>query len=190
MAGELCGYTNRRTPRNLDTFLILHFEVDFKTLQRQGKRYLWPRLQRCPRCSGQRVWGHGYVLRYFDGWVEGLWMKRYRCVSCRAVHTMRPSTHWRRFWAPWRQILASMRRKLTRGRWLSGPSRQRQQYWWKGFAKQSARERHQPRCLETLKALAGSGRILSTHALEYRAICPAGDLPHRIFAVTGLSGVG
>jgi hypothetical protein len=178
----------RHTPRKLDTFLILHFGIDFKSLERLGKEYPWPRLECCPRCSGRRLWGHGYVLRYFDGWPEGLWMKRYRCVSCGAIHTMRPSSHWRGFWAPWRQILASMRRKLKKGRWLSGLSRQRQQYWWKGFAKQAARERHQPRSLDSLKELVGGLRILCTHSLQYCEMRPFGELPHRMFAVTAGGG--
>lgn len=188
--GRLCGYRSRHTPRKLDTYLILHFEVDFKSLQRLSKDYPWPQLQRCPRCGGRRIWGHGYVLRYFDGWGEGLWMKRYRCLSCWAIHTARPTSHWRGFWAPWPQILVSMLHKLKKGRWLSGLSRQRQQYWWKGFGKQAARERHQPRSLETLKALVRRWRIVSTHSLEYCEIRRFRVLPHRIFAVTGLSGVG
>jgi hypothetical protein len=117
-------------------------------------------------------------------------MKRYRCLSCRGIHTTRPSSHWRGFWAPWRLIVVSLVRKLKKGRWLSGASRQRQQYWWKGFAKQAARERHQPRSLENLKALVHRWRILSTHSLEYCEIRPLGELPHRIFAVTGVPGVG
>lgn len=186
----MCGNTNRRTPRNLDTFLILHFEVEFKTLERLGKEYPWLRLECCPRCGGRRIWGHGYVLRYFDGQEEGLWMKRYRCPSCRAIHTARPTSHWRGFWAPWREILVSLLHKLKKGRWLSKPSRQRQQYWWRGFGKQAALKRNQPRSVQVLRVLVSGLRIPSTHSLEYHEIRPVGELPHRIFAVTAAGGYG
>jgi len=43
--------------------LILHVRVDEKRLRENGKLYPWPR--RCPRCGG-RLWGHGYVPRYFE----------------------------------------------------------------------------------------------------------------------------
>ena len=51
-------------------------------------------------------------------------MKRYRCPDCRTVYTLRPHTHYRGFWAPWRVILVALLHKLKGGRWMSRVSRQ------------------------------------------------------------------
>ena len=63
-------------------------------------------------------------------------MKRWRCVDCGAVHTMRPASHWRGFWATIVLIMSSLRAKVEGRRWLAEVSRQRQQYWWHGFQRQ------------------------------------------------------
>ena len=184
MAGPICTHRTRHTPRILDTFLILYSELDFKRLQELEKNYPWPRPKTCPQCGATRLWGHGYVARYFDGFTEALWMKRYRCPDCRAVHTLRPCSHWRGFWAPWRLILVSLLGKLRGRRWLSRFPRQRQQYWWKGFAKQAARKRVQDRSRKLLRQLLDQGVILSSHSLKYCEIRPLLYQPHRILAVT------
>jgi hypothetical protein len=44
-----------------------------------GRRYPWRKPEHCPCCGGRRVWGHGYVLAFFDGFTEGLGLRRYRC---------------------------------------------------------------------------------------------------------------
>jgi hypothetical protein len=46
-----------------------------------------------PSMRGPRLWGHGHVPRYLDALVEPVWVKRWRCPVCRAVHTLRPDTH-------------------------------------------------------------------------------------------------
>jgi hypothetical protein len=82
-----------------------------------GKLYTWPRPTSCPRCGSRRLWGHGYVRRYFDGLSEPLWIKRWRCPDCGGVHTCRPDSHWRRFLAPIAVIMASLVGKITGLRW-------------------------------------------------------------------------
>ena len=52
--------------------LILSLSVNLPSLMSQGKSYPWPRPPCCPRCEGRRLWGHGYVGRYFDGYEERL----------------------------------------------------------------------------------------------------------------------
>ncbi len=47
----------------------------------QGKLYPWPRPGWCPRCGSARLWGHGFVLRYFDGCGGAHPMKRWRCLT-------------------------------------------------------------------------------------------------------------
>jgi len=117
-------------------------------------------------------------------------MKRYRCPDCHAVHTLRPSSHWRGFWAPWQLILGCLLAKLKGRRWSSRIPRQRQQYWWKGFGKQAARERMQVRSVAVLRHLVSQWIILSTHSLKYFEVRRLEHPPYRILAVTPSVGSG
>ncbi len=171
--------------------MIIQFPIDFKYLSEKGKRYPWPNINRCPTCKGTRVWGHGYVLRFFDGFNETFWIKRYRCPYCGAVHTARPKSYYRGFWAPWMLILASLIWKALNKKWLSCISRQRQQYWWKGFLKQASRQSNTEGDLyRALGELFLSSIILSTHSLNYFEIKPFRIKPYLIFAVTPPYGFG
>lgn len=138
-----------------------------------------------------RVWGHGYVLRYFDGYSEGLWLKRYRCADCGAVHTLRPQSHSRGFWASISSILESIIGKVLTGSWNRGISYQRQQYWLAGFIRQASRRGNfievSP---ELVLEFILQGIILSTHSLRYFEIKPFRVAPHLMFAVTGPSDYG
>lgn len=127
--------------RNL---LILHFSVDVKRLVEEGKNFPWPRPKRCPRCKSQRLWGHGYVLRYFEYWPHPVWLKRFRCPECRAVHTLRPERFWKGFHYSVLTILLSLLNKILENRWLRCLSRQVQQYWFKGLRFQASRHRNRP----------------------------------------------
>jgi hypothetical protein len=169
----------------------VYISIDFNKLGEKKKEYPWERLGRCPSCKGPRVWGHGYVLRYFDSYEEGVWLKRYRCAECRAVHTVRPETHYRGFWVSIASILDSLLEKALYNRWLSRYSRQRQQYWWRGFVKQASRKRNpQGDPLAVLFTLLSQGIILSTHSSEYCEIRPFRVPTHLIFAVTAATGYG
>jgi hypothetical protein len=148
----------------------------------QGKLYPWLRPERCPRCGGQRLWGHGYVPRYFDGFPEPTWVKRWRCPDCGAVHTCRPASHWRRFLAPISIILASLVAKLAGLRWPHGESRQRQQYWYCGYLIQSCFDGLPPTEIERLVA---ERIIAATHSTTDRAIVPWPEPLHRSLAATG-----
>jgi hypothetical protein len=126
------------------------------------------------------VWGHGFAARYFDGLPEAVWVKRWRCPDCHAVHTMRPRSHWRGFWATAEAIVAVLTGKLAGQKWLSAFSRQRQQYWWRGYRKQSRFSGS----VVPLPVLVASGIIVATHSLTHRAIRSFAQPVHRIFAVT------
>ena len=126
-------------PSTKGYLLILHFAVDVKRIVEEGKDYSWPHPERCPGCGGRRLWGHGYVQRYFEGLTEGIWVKRYRCPECRAVHTLRPERFYKGFYYSVWTILLSLLSRIIHGRWLRGLSRQVQQYWWRGLRFQASR---------------------------------------------------
>ncbi len=104
-----------------------------------GKKYPWPRPARCLSCKSSRLWGHGYVRRYFEGFVHPLWIRRLRCPDCRTVYTLRPDLFYRGFRYSVRTILSSLMAKITDGWWLPSLPRQNQQYWYKGLKLQATR---------------------------------------------------
>lgn len=162
------------------TALIVYLSVDCNEISSAGKAFQWPRPSQCPTCWGLRLWGHGFVKRYFDGHSRMLWMKRWRCPECRAVHTCRPIEYWRGFWAQADTIGRSLRKRITEGRWLRTLGRQRQEYWWRGLAI----TRVICGADVDVESLLDSTLIVATHSLSYREICYRGEGTHRIFAFT------
>jgi hypothetical protein len=120
--------------------LILHFAVEVKSLWELGKRYAWPKPKQCPECEGLRLWGHGYAPRYFEGYQELLWVKRYRCADCTAVHTCRPCGYFKRYRYPVVSVLLCLLNKIIHGRWLRCISRQNQLWWFRVVAKWNSRQ--------------------------------------------------
>ena len=107
--------------------------VSVKEIFRRGRKYPFLRPRSCLRagCGSTRIWGHGFVVCYFDdcdGFVE---LRRWRCPDCGAVYTMRPFGYWPRHHAPIRIILKSLCHRILRGCWdkALGLTRQRQGHW-------------------------------------------------------------
>ncbi len=100
---------------------------------KKKKNFKWPSLKVCPNCNSHRVWKHGFVLRLFDGFDEGLWLRRYRCPDCKTVITMRPRDYLPRFQAPLAIIRKSLLSKKYKNQWLPGISCSRQNFWWQSF---------------------------------------------------------
>ena len=121
-----------RGPQN-GRILIFFVAAKIKEIFSLGRRYPWPRPEHCPRCEGRRVWGHGYALAYFDGFEEGLWLRRYRCPECGCVMRLRPEGYLSRFQASLESIRLSLSHRLLRGRWPPCLSRSRQRHWMKAL---------------------------------------------------------
>jgi hypothetical protein len=98
---------------------------------------------------------------------------------------MRPASHWRGFWATIALILRSLAGKLAGQPWLAEISRQRQQYWWRGFQRQR-RVDGAPASLGDLQA---HGVIAATHSLRFRRLEVLSHSPHLIFAATDAAGM-
>jgi hypothetical protein len=81
------------------------------------------------RCRNWRVWGHGFVSRYFDEFAEALLLKCYRCPLCGCVITVRPASHFPRIRSS-RQTIFSHLHQRIRGRWPPSPlARSRLRHW-------------------------------------------------------------
>lgn len=125
-----------RTRQNKITPLILCVDACVKKIFELGRKFPWPRPERCPLCGGVRIWGHGFVEAYFDGFDQALFLRRYRCAGCRAIFRLRPRGYWRRFQAPICTIRSALARRLKTGRWPPGLSRSRQGHWLRALCRQ------------------------------------------------------
>jgi hypothetical protein len=141
--------------------------VNVQRLVELGKKYPWPRPNRCLSCASSRIWGHGYVQRYFEGFARPLWVRRFRCPDCGVVYTLRPDLFYRGFRHSIETILFSLIKRITDQRWLPFVPRQNQQYWYKGFALQAQRQRSVPvPDMETLKEVISRGFIPASHSFD------------------------
>lgn len=118
--------------------MVIFFSVILKELFEKGRKYPWPRIDKCPKCGACKVWKHGYVTGIFDGFNQLLFLKRYRCPDCRCVFRCRPSGFFKRFQSPIDTIRKSILSKESKGRWLQGISRTRQAHWWRALKRRIA----------------------------------------------------
>lgn len=117
--------------------LILFVEVCVKRLMELGRQYRWERPERCPKCQGVRVWGHGYVEAYFDeAGSHSVFLKRYRCPECGAVIRLRPSGYWRRIQATVAAVRQCVTERIATGRWPPNSNPPRQRHWLRGLKRQ------------------------------------------------------
>lgn len=108
-----------------------------KEIFRLGRDYPFHRPERCLRegCKSTKVWGHGFILLYIEGYAERLPFRRWRCPICRRVYTIRPCGYWLRHRVPVWTIAEALRYRTTQGFWnkTMGFSRQRQQHWFRAL---------------------------------------------------------
>jgi hypothetical protein len=109
--------------------MIIFVLASIKEIVAKGRDFPWPRPSACPRCEGPRVWCHGFVTAFFDGFDAQVILRRYRCPDCRCVMRARPSGYLERMQASVEAIRTCIALRLEHGRWPSGGSRQRQGHW-------------------------------------------------------------
>ena len=93
----------------------------------EGKDFNWNR-PICP-CGSEKVWGHGFVIRFFVGFIAGIFLKRFRCPNCRTVFTMLPEGYGRRLQTRIEVIVEALVSRLQHRGWPSGLPRQRAGHW-------------------------------------------------------------
>lgn len=110
--------------------MIYHCEISFEELQKLKKNYNWQKLRpnSCPTCKG-RIWGHGYVLRYFNSIQEGIYLKRWRCICCHLIIICRPKDFWKRFQTAASIIYKSLIYRIKYFKWPPCVKRQRGGHW-------------------------------------------------------------
>jgi transposase-like protein len=117
-----------------ETFtMIILVRVCLKEVSDKGKSFQWIKPSKCPSCNSSQFWGHGFLLAYFTGFALGLWLKRYRCNTCKAVITFRPSGYFSRFQSSAKDISGAILAKLNTSKWPVGLPRQRCGQWLRRF---------------------------------------------------------
>lgn len=112
-------------------------EVCVKTLVEQGRKYPWQRPERCPKCGGVRVWGHGFVAAYFDQAAsQCVFLKRYHCPQCRVVIRLRPVGYWKRIQASVAEVRQCVMHRIGSGRWPPGSNPARGRHWLRAVKRQ------------------------------------------------------
>ena len=117
--------------------MIQFVAVMLKDIFDKGKEFPWERPSKCPKCDYNKVWGHGFVSKLFDGFTELLWLKRWRCPVCRCIITMRPKSHFPRFQASQKDIQDTLEHRLTHGKWPPDLSPPRMRYWLSNLKRQA-----------------------------------------------------
>ena len=118
--------------------MIIFVSVNFKRLLKQKRKYDWPRPQLCPCCQAGSLWGHGFVLCYFDHLPEAVSIRRYRCPQCHCVIRLRPRGYFPRFQAAIGDIVQRLDYRISTGGYIKGISRSRQRHWLVGLIRNSA----------------------------------------------------
>ena len=109
--------------------MIVFVLVSIKEIVAKGRDFAWPRPEVCPRCEGHRIWCHGFVTAFFDGFSEQVVLRRWRCPECRCVMRARPSGYLERLQASVETVRTCIAFRLETGRWPPGGSRSRQGHW-------------------------------------------------------------
>jgi len=109
--------------------MIIKVKADIKNILKLGKKYKWQKPARCHHCNEPTLWGHGFVLSFFDGFDQGVYLKRYRCPYCHTVFKLKPYGYFNRFQANIKRILSSILNRVYKGRYLPGLSWSRQHFW-------------------------------------------------------------
>ncbi len=92
--------------------MILSVTANLKEIEEKGRNYHWVRPKVCLRCKGSRLWGHGFVKSWFDGYVCTLLLRRYRCPLCGCVIKLKPKGYFKRFQAKTESIRFHIVREL------------------------------------------------------------------------------
>jgi hypothetical protein len=135
LSGEAALKKQTGKPVKKDMDMILFISVNFKKLIDMGRSYPWPKPARCPICGQCRLWGHGFVWVFFDGYNQAVEIKRCRCPDCGSVLRFRPEGYFTRFQAKTEKIRSSIASKSQAGKWEAGISRTRQRHWYRALCR-------------------------------------------------------
>lgn len=110
------------------TFMIVAIAATIHEIAELGESFKWPD-GHCEKCS-RKMWGHGFVGRYFDGVAGLVRIKRLICPGCGVVVTFRPQQFYSRFRSSIVEIYEALTARLKTGFWPEGKGFKRQRGWY------------------------------------------------------------
>lgn len=125
--------TGAVSPHKSDS-MILFVDVDLKEVNLLGRKFHWQKPETCPRCLQSHVWGHGFSGTIFDGFLNALLMRRFRCPACGCVIKCRPRSHFTRIQTAIETIRSYLAGRIETGRWPGSPERGR--HWLRALKRQ------------------------------------------------------
>ena len=115
--------------------MILFIDVDLKEVNLVEKKFIWPKPEVCPCCLQSHVWGHGFSDTFFEGFLDALPMKRFRCPACGCVLKYRPRSHFTRIQTAIDTIRSYLAGRIRTRRWPGSPERGR--HWLRALKRQT-----------------------------------------------------
>jgi ribosomal protein S27AE len=113
--------------------MIIYCDVSLQKIHEEGKNFAWER-PLCRNCKS-KVWGHGFVIRYFNSIKNGLLIKRWRCPNCGKIYICRPRDYWSRYQETITNIFNTLIYRVTHMKWPPWITRQRGGHWLGKFIK-------------------------------------------------------
>ena len=107
--------------------MVIYEDAAVDDIAVEGKAYSWKR-PNCKNCKS-KVWGHGFVARYFNSFSNSLWIRRWRCPYCGTVYICRPRDYWSRFQESISNIFKSLIYRVTHMKWPPWCTRQKGGHW-------------------------------------------------------------
>jgi hypothetical protein len=155
-----------------------------KIIQEKEKNFFWKSPSCCPGCGSKRLWGHGFVLRYFFGFIYGIWMKRWRCPDCKAVHTARPVEYTPGVQYPHDLQIKSLITKLSGEPFFKQIPRQIQQHWRKLFIQKLRQKNNWTDPVQFLHNQLQSGQFQLTKRTIHSETWTRAEAPYLKLALT------
>jgi hypothetical protein len=146
--------------------MILFVDLDLKEVNLLGKKFSWQKPSVCPRCLRSHVWGHGFTGTFFDGFLNALLMRRFRCPACGCVIKCRPRSHFTRIQTAIDTIRSYLAGRIETGRWAGMSERGR--HWLSALKRQSLARLGllwRNRLLEAFDRLCGLGIVPVSRSL-------------------------
>jgi len=107
--------------------MIIHCDASLEDISKEGRTFNWKR-PACKRCKS-KVWGHGFVIRFFNSIKNGLLIRRWRCPCCGTIYICRPREYWSRFQESIPNVFKALIYRVTHRKWPTWTSRQRGGHW-------------------------------------------------------------
>lgn len=108
--------------------MIVAVRATIHEISNLGEFFKWPSCH-CEKCS-RKMWGHGFVGRYFDGIAGLVRIKRLICPVCGVVVTFRPQQFYSRFRSPILEIYHALETRLKTGFWPADDFRRQRGWYW------------------------------------------------------------